>query len=871
MILKQLTLPVLISKRQFFLYTFFAGLFFLLLTWILESGRMGMGFNLSSIRFIHLQNPLLIIVFIFPVSLAIIARIFHNQLENQQKLINQLQQKLKTTEKNTGQIALFADHIGNGNYDIEFEISEDSCTLTNTLKNLREKLKENHEKESLQNWEMIGKDKINQVLRLHTDLNILSFEVLETLTDYMGILQGVFYIYDENIARLKISASYAYNRKKFIQDEVSVGEGLVGQAAIERDYIYRTEIPDDYVSISSGLIDDKKPRSLLIVPMFMENKLQGAFEFASVKEFNNHEIEFIKSIAQIVARTVFNLKITDKTEKLLYESQSMTQELRQNEEQLRQNTEEMRVTQEELEKTNTHLEEKIQEVNQNRKRLYSLLENASELISIYDQDKKLKYVSPSAHNILGYSEEEMFAGKDLGQLSDGGKSIIDQMFDELLRFPGKIQTIQYTFEHKNGSGIFLETTGRNLLFDNAINGLILNTSDITERKRAEKEQRMRGQMQTLSDNSPDIILRIDTLKNLFYANPALEAYSGIKTEKAIRKQISEIGLQHELAKAINDIAEKVIKTAKNIRQEISFTVSSGKKIMSLNAIPEFVEENRLETILFILHDISELKEIQEEIKKKNAKITDSINYAFRLQNAIMPSQRLMKQCFPDSFMFYLPRDIVSGDFPWLYRKGDDIYIAAVDCTGHGVPGAMLSLIGYFILNQIVSQPEDLSPGQILQKMHQGVKQTLRQNMGGASARDGMDVALCKINTQNMYMEFSGAHRPLYHVHNGQLFEYKGTRSAIGGIPVPGRPEPEFSNHRIVFSENDCIYLFSDGLPDQFGGPHGNKYFPKRIKEMIIENSAKPMNEIYEVFNKDYNNWLGKGNQIDDVLLIGIRF
>ncbi len=871
MILKQLTLPVLISKRQFFLYSFFAGLFFLLLTWILESGRMGMGFNLSSIRFIHLQNPLLIIVFIFPVSLAIIARIFHNQLENQQKLINQLQQKLKTTEKNTGQIALFADHIGNGNYDIEFEISEDSCTLTNTLKNLREKLKENHEKESLQNWEMIGKDKINQVLRLHTDLNILSFEVLETLTDYMGILQGVFYIYDENIARLKISASYAYNRKKFIQDEVSVGEGLVGQAAIERDYIYRTEIPDDYVSISSGLIDDKKPRSLLIVPMFMENKLQGAFEFASVKEFNNHEIEFIKSIAQIVARTVFNLKITDKTEKLLYESQSMTQELRQNEEQLRQNTEEMRVTQEELEKTNTHLEEKIQEVNQNRKRLYSLLENASELISIYDQDKKLKYVSPSAHNILGYSEEEMFAGKDLGQLSDGGKSIIDQMFDELLRFPGKIQTIQYTFEHKNGSGIFLETTGRNLLFDNAINGLILNTSDITERKRAEKEQRMRGQMQTLSDNSPDIILRIDTLKNLFYANPALEAYSGIKTEKAIRKQISEIGLQHELAKAINDIAEKVIKTAKNIRQEISFTVSSGKKIMSLNAIPEFVEENRLETILFILHDISELKEIQEEIKKKNAKITDSINYAFRLQNAIMPSQRLMKQCFPDSFMFYLPRDIVSGDFPWLYRKGDDIYIAAVDCTGHGVPGAMLSLIGYFILNQIVSQPEDLSPGQILQKMHQGVKQTLRQNMGGASARDGMDVALCKINTQNMYMEFSGAHRPLYHVHNGQLFEYKGTRSAIGGIPVPGRPEPEFSNHRIVFSENDCIYLFSDGLPDQFGGPHGNKYFPKRIKEMIIENSAKPMNEIYEVFNKDYNNWLGKGNQIDDVLLIGIRF
>ena len=869
--LRQLILPEMISKRQFVLYSFFAGLFFLLLTWILESGRIGMGFNLSSIRVIHLQNPVLIIIVLVPAILAAIAWIFYNHFESQQKLINELKQKLNTTEQNTSQIALLAEHIGNGNYEVEFKTEDESDHLVKALKNLKEKLKKNNEKESLQNWEMLGKEKISQILRVHTDLNILSYEVLEAMIQYLGILQGVIYIYDEDIARLKVSASYAYNRRKFLRDEFSIGEGLVGQAAIEKDIIYRTEIPDDYVSISSGLIGDKKPSSLLIVPMFMEEKLQGAFEFASVKEFKSYEIEFIKAIAEILARTVFNLKITEKTEKLLYEAQTMTQELRQNEEQLRQNAEEMLVTQDELEKTNAHLEEKIQEVNQNRKRLYSLLENASELISIYDQNKTLKYVSPSARNILGYTEEEMFTGKDLGQITEGNKSIIDQMFDELLRFPGKSQTIQYSFKHKNGSLIYLETTGRNLLFDNAINGLILNTSDITERKRAEKEQRMRGQMQTLSDNSPDIILRIDTCKNLFYANPALEAYTGIKAEKTLKKQISETGLQCGLTGAINKIADKVIKTRKKIRQEISFMATSGKKIMSLNAIPELGEENRLETILFILHDITELKEIQEEIKHKNTKITDSINYAFRLQNAIMPSQRLMKQCFSDSFMFYLPRDIVSGDFPWLYKKGDDIYIAAVDCTGHGVPGAMLSLIGYFILNQIVSQPGDFSPDQILHEMHQGVKHTLRQNIDGASARDGMDVALCKINTKKMQLEFSGAHRPLYHVHEGQLYEYKGTRSAIGGISMPGRPEPEFINYRIDISENDCIYLFSDGLPDQFGGPGGNKYFPKRIKQIVVENNTKPMSQIYDIFNNDFTKWLGKGNQIDDVLLIGIRF
>ncbi|MBW6477893.1 MAG: PAS domain S-box protein [Bacteroidales bacterium] len=860
----------IISKRQFVLYSFFAGLFFLLLTWALESGRQGLGFNLSSIRFIHLQNPLLIVIVLLPVSLAVLSWIFYNYLESRQKLINELKQKLIITEQNTHDIALFAGHITNGNYDVEFDVADESDNLAYTLLNLRDKLKQNNEKESLQNWEMTGKDKISQILRMHTDLNDLSYEVLEALIRYMGILQGIFYIYDEDVSRLRISATFAYNRRKFLQAEISIGEGLVGQAAIERDIIYRTEIPENYVSISSGLIGDKKPHSLLIVPMFMEEKLQGAFEFASVKEFKTHEIAFIKSIAEIVARTVFNLKITEKTEKLLYEAQTMTEELRQNEEQLRQNAEEMIVTQEELEKANAHLEEKIQEVNQSQKRLYSLLENASELIFIYDQNKKLKYVSPSSRNILGYSEEEMFEEKDMGQISENGKSIIDQMFDDLLRFPGKSQTIQYSFRHKNGSTIFLETTGRNLLYDNAINGLILNTSDITERKRAEKEQRMRGQMQTLSDNSPDIILRIDTQKNLFYANPALEAYTGIKAEEILKKQITKTELPSDLTGAINKIADKVCKTRKKIHQEITFMATSDKKIMSLNAIPECGEDNHLETILFILHDISELKEIQEEIKHKNAKITDSINYAFRLQNAIMPSQRLMKECFPDSFMYYLPRDIVSGDFPWLYKKDEFIYIAAVDCTGHGVPGAMLSLIGYFTLNQIVSRTDNLSPDEILHEMHEGVKQTLRQNMEGASARDGMDIALCKIDTKNRKLEFSGAHRPLYHVHDGALYEYKGTRSAIGGISMPGKPEPDFKNYSIDISENDLIYLFSDGLPDQFGGPHGTKYLPKRIKEIVVENNALPMHKIYDIFNNDFKKWLGKGNQIDDVLLIGIR-
>lgn len=861
----------LLTRKQIVLISILAGLIFPAFGWIMELSRMSLGLSFSSLGMIHQENPVLIILLFIPLIFAVISWYACSFMEKAKQEREQMNQQMSLQAQNINKVATFAEEIGNGKYDIEFEVNDDSDTLGKTLRGLRDKLYNNNQKESLQNWEMRGKDQIGQVLRMYNDVNALSYEVLETLIKYIDVVQGVFYIFDDEAAKLRISASYAYNRKKYLKDEVAIGEGLVGQAAIERDIVYRTEIPEYYLTITSGILGEKKPDSLLIVPLFMEDKLQGAFEFASVKDFKSHEIEFVKGIAEIVARTIYNLKITEKTERLLRESQEMTQELKENEEELRQNAEEMRLTQEELEKTNTHLEEKIEEVNQSQKRLYSLLENASELITIYDADKTLKYVSPSVENILGYSEEDMFSGKDFDRINKKGQTVINRMFENLLEKPEESQKIQYSYLNKHGAIMFLETTGRNLINDPAINGLILNTSDITERKRAEKEQRMRGQMQTLSDNSPDVILRIDLNRVVFYANPAIELYTGGKSEEFNKKHVSEVGLDEEIVNTIDSIAEEVKKTKEKKQIEITFEHEEEKKVMKLNAIPEFNEDGRLETILFILNDITELKKIEEEIKDKNAKITDSINYAFRLQNAILPSQKVVKQYFHDSFMFYRPRDIVSGDFPWLYEKDDDIYIAAVDCTGHGVPGAMLSIIGYFIMNQVVSQPTVLSPGEILTQLHKGVQQTLRQDKEGASARDGMDVALCKVNFKEMELQFSGAHRPLYHVREGELTEYKGTRGAIGGIPKEGKAEPVFENHTIKLQKQDCVYFFSDGLPDQFGGPDGRKYFPKRIKNHIIENKDLPMNQLYTLFKNDYQNWLGDEIPIDDVLLIGIRF
>ncbi len=860
-----------LQKKYIVIISIALGFIFPLFSWIIEMGRLGLSMSFNSLGLIHQSNPVIIIADIFPLIFGIAAYYLFDLWEKQNKKFENLSTQMANQTRNISTVARFAEEIGNGRYDIEFEVEDESDTLGKTIQNLRDKLYDNNQKESLQNWEMRGKDKIGQILRMHNDVNVLSYEVLEAIIKYIDVVQGVFYIYDDDSSLLKISASYAYNRKKYLQDEVKIGEGLVGQAAIEKDIIHRTEIPEYYLTITSGILGEKKPDSLLIVPLFMEEKLQGAFEFASVRDFKPHEIEFVKGIAEFVARTIYNLKITDKTEKLLRESQEMTQELKENEEELRQNAEEMRLTQEELEKTNTHLEEKIQEVNQSQKRLYSLLENASELITIYSDKKELKYVSPSVQNILGYTEEDMFAGKDFDRINKKGQTIINKLFQDLLEKPAEPQKVQYSYLNKHGSIMFLETTGKNLLNDPAINGLILNTSDITERKRAEKEQRMRGQMQTLSDNSPDIILRIDLNRIVFYANPSIESYLEAKKEDLSKKHLKEIGLSEAIVETIDNIAGEVKSKKEKVQKEIDFPHENEKRVMNLNAIPEFNEDGRMETILFILHDITELKKIEEEVKEKNAKITDSINYAFRLQNAILPSQGLVKQYFKDSFMFYRPRDIVSGDFPWLYEKEDDIYIAAIDCTGHGVPGAMLSLIGYFTMNQILTHPEVLNPGEILNQLHRGVQVTLRQDKEGASARDGMDVALCKVNLKKMELQFSGAHRPLYLVRDGELTEFKGTRSAIGGIPKEGKPQPVFENHVINIQKGDCVYFFSDGLPDQFGGPDGRKYFPKRIKNTIIENKDMPMNQMHNLFKEDYTTWLGDGTPIDDVLLIGIRF
>jgi len=266
--------------------------------------------------------------------------------------------------------------------------------------------------------------------------------------------------------------------------------------------------------------------------------------------------------------------------------------------------------------------------------------------------------------------------------------------------------------------------------------------------------------------------------------------------------------------------------------------------------------------------LEELTETKKVVDAQHKSITDSINYAKRIQHAIIPTEDEIRSHFKESFVYFKAKDVVSGDFPWLFKNEKYIYIAAIDCTGHGVPGAMMSLIGNLLLKDLVNK-KDIDPATLLYDLHWGVVKTLKQDAEGNKAADGMDVAMCRIDLESKEVQYAGAHRPLYHVRKGELEQYKGDKYPIGGNQYEGKNS--FNNHIIKIEKGDQIYFFSDGFTDQFGGPDQLKLGPKRTRELLVEYTHLPMKEQRIKVKETFENWQGETRQIDDVLLIGIKF
>ncbi|NOZ34337.1 MAG: SpoIIE family protein phosphatase [Chlorobi bacterium] len=286
--------------------------------------------------------------------------------------------------------------------------------------------------------------------------------------------------------------------------------------------------------------------------------------------------------------------------------------------------------------------------------------------------------------------------------------------------------------------------------------------------------------------------------------------------------------------------------------------------------------NKNEEITFQKHIIEdqheEVKKKNEQITEQNEQIKSSIQYARRIQEALLPPENLISEVLNDYFVYYKPRDIVSGDFYWFKKIKNTVIFAAADSTGHGVPGAFMSMLGIAFLNEIVTEDfyasDSCSASLILDGLRDKIKKTLRQTgQGEDQTSDGMDMSIILINTENLTMQYAGAYNPLYIVRNNKLTEVQADKMPVG---VYVKDNQNFTNKRAQLQKNDILYMFSDGYYDQFGEETGRKFMKKRFREFLEEISVKSMKEQKEIVDKTFTEWKGTTDQSDDVLLAGIK-
>jgi len=388
----------------------------------------------------------------------------------------------------------------------------------------------------------------------------------------------------------------------------------------------------------------------------------------------------------------------------------------------------------------------------------------------------------------------------------------------------------------------------------------------------EKQKDELAKLSIVASETDSAIIIADAQANIEWVNASYTRLTGYSLEdlKAAGKtSILAVSGNPRIKEILDDCIELSKSAVYVVRNE---TKDGRENWVQTTLTPITGQDGKLKNLIAIDSDITELKNVEKELKQqhaiifeKNKHITDSINYAKRIQDAILPPAGTVKSLFRDAFVFYKPKDIVSGDFYWMIEKQGKLFFAVVDCTGHGVPGAFVSIIGYNGLNRALNEFGLTKPSEILDKLNQLVEETFRQNYQ-AQISDGMDIALCSYDRKTGQLEFSGANNPLYVVSNGVLTEIKGDKQPIGAF----EHRKKFKNNLVTLKKDDSIYIFSDGYADQFGGPSKKKFKYNQFKSMLVSLNGKSMQEQGEVLNSRMISWMGNLEQVDDICVIGMK-
>lgn len=354
---------------------------------------------------------------------------------------------------------------------------------------------------------------------------------------------------------------------------------------------------------------------------------------------------------------------------------------------------------------------------------------------------------------------------------------------------------------------------------------------------------------------------------------------GVLPKDSIPNRNDEIG---EMSIALNELVDGMARTTDFANEVGAGNFESDYKPLSdedtlgaaLLKMREDLSENERLLEAKVIERTEEVVRQKEEIENKNQElevlythVTDSIKYAKRIQEAILPPADMMKKYLPNSFVLFKPKDIVSGDFYWLDTKDNKTLFAAVDCTGHGVPGAFMSIVGYNILKYVLSNNNFTEPALILDALNEGVSETLHHGHEASQAKDGMDLSFCTIDYNTLELQFAGAYNPLYIIRNKELIQIKADKFPIGYFL--GDNKQKFTNHKMQLQKGDCVYIFSDGYSDQFGGPRGKKFMASNFRNLLLQIHQLPMENQKEILNKTIEDWRGVLDQVDDVLVIGL--
>lgn len=342
-------------------------------------------------------------------------------------------------------------------------------------------------------------------------------------------------------------------------------------------------------------------------------------------------------------------------------------------------------------------------------------------------------------------------------------------------------------------------------------------------------------------------------------------------------------------KIYSDLKDSILNetTAKNIA-EINTKYETEKKEKEIESLTKnaLLKEAQLESqrnqrngfivgiallvlLIILAYNRYRIKQkASKEIAEKNKEITESISYAKRIQSSFLTSEKYISQRLQDYFIYYNPRNIVSGDFYWLMDKNNNMYICTADCTGHGIPGAFMSLISMGILNEIIySKTHITHTDEILNELRRIIIMAVNPEGSSEEGKDGMDAVLCRFDFNSMQLEYSAANNSFFIIRNGELMVFKPDKMPVGKHLGEEKP---FTRNTISIEKGDCIYTFSDGYADQFGGSNNKKFQSKRLKELFLNNCHKPMSVQKEIYEKTLKEWQGGNEQVDDILVMGIR-